>query len=60
MARTETKKLETSRKARTKDKSPKYSQLGKAILEALNDIKNGNLSVVRKEDLKRGLRKFFE
>ena len=38
----------------------KHSQLGKAIMEALDDIKKGNVAVVRKENVKRELHKFFE
>lgn len=51
------KKLETKATVPSK---PKHSQLGKAIIQALKDIKNGNLVVIKRENIERDTHKLFQ
>ena len=58
MAKAATKK--TSKRQKESLHQGRHSQLGKAIVEALEDIKKGDVKVIRKDSLKQDLRKLME
>ena len=56
-------KTQKKKKPETRATAPskrKHSQLGKAIIEALRDIKNGNFIVIKRENIERDTHKLFQ
>lgn len=63
MTHTQTQKTKTPKKVRRQEETPgkpKHSQLGKAIIEGLQDIKDGNIVVIEKDNFEKDVHKLLE